>query len=60
MSANSKGPGKTALMHKLVWVFAGLPCDKYPFLYFCGYSLLSTDSRRAVVSFRRKNVHNTG
>ena len=27
---------------------------------FCGHSLLSADSRRAVVSFWRKNVHNTG
>ena len=28
--------------------------------YFYGHSLPCTDSRRAVVSFRRKNVHNTG
>ena len=27
---------------------------------FCGHSLPSADSRRAVVSFWRKNVHNTG
>ena len=27
---------------------------------FCGHSLPSADSRRAVVSFCRKNVHNTG
>ena len=28
--------------------------------YFYGYSLPSADSRRAVVSFWLKNVHNTG
>ena len=28
--------------------------------YFLGHSLPSADSRRAVVSFWRKNVHNTG
>ena len=28
--------------------------------YFYGYSLPSTNSRRAIVSFWRKNVHNTG
>ena len=28
--------------------------------YFYGHSLPSADSRRAVVSFWRKNVHNTG
>ena len=28
--------------------------------FFNGHSLLSADSRRAVVSFWRKNVHNTG
>ena len=27
---------------------------------FCGHSLLSADSKRAVVSFWQKNVHNTG
>ena len=27
---------------------------------FCGHSVPSADSRRAVVSFWRKNVHNTG
>ena len=29
-------------------------------IFFYGYSLPSSDSRRAVVSFWRKNVHNTG
>ena len=28
--------------------------------YFYGHSLPSADSRRAVVSFWQKNVHNTG
>ena len=28
--------------------------------YFYGHSLPSADSRRAVVSFGQKNVHNTG
>ena len=28
--------------------------------FFYGHSLSSADSRRAVVSFWRKNVHNTG
>ena len=28
--------------------------------FFYGHSLPSADSRRAVVSFWRKNVHNTG
>ena len=30
--ANSNGPGKTALMCRLAWPFAGRLCDKYPFL----------------------------
>ena len=29
-------------------------------IFFYGHSLPSADSRRAVVSFWRKNVHNTG
>ena len=32
----------------------------WPWNIFCGHSLPSADSRRAVVSFWRKNVHNTG
>ena len=32
MPVNSKGSGKTVLMRRLTWVFAGCLCNKYPFL----------------------------
>ena len=31
MTANSKGSGKTALMRRLIWAFAGRLCGKYSF-----------------------------
>ena len=40
-------------------VFATFFCGDWSWNIFYGYSLPSTDSRRAVVSFWWKNVHNT-
>ena len=56
-NALSEDSDQTARMRRLIGIFAGRTCLRY-FLY--GHSLPSADSRRAVVSFRRKNVHNTG